>query len=186
MSGAAGRILRCCVPLLLAGALTACAEEPLPDRRISHDDCLAEVKLDQIKEAIARCDKVVAAFPQDPLPLNERFLLHTLAENDQAACRDIAQAAALAGRMPAAKVDPLLRSDLERRLADCRTAQPAATAKGQAQAQAARPQAQARPATLAVPASPPPAGSPPGSPGAPASTAAKTSPAIQQLPHQNR
>ena len=53
------------------------------------------MKLDQLREAIARCDKVVAAYPRDPLPLNERFLLHTLAEDDKAACRDIVQADAL-------------------------------------------------------------------------------------------
>ncbi|MFM7268387.1 MAG: hypothetical protein ACKOZT_07345, partial [Cyanobium sp.] len=63
------------------------------------------MKLDRLNEALARCDRVVAAFPQDPLPLNERFLLHTLAEDDKAACRDIAQAVVLARRVPPAKLD---------------------------------------------------------------------------------
>lgn len=151
-----GGILRGCLPLLLALGLTACAEEPLPQRRISHDDCLAEVKLDQLKQAIARCDKVVAAYPRDPLPLNERFLLHTLADDDKAACRDIVQADALARRMPAATLDPVLRSDLQRRLADCRTSLPASTP--------------------AAPTLPPQT----------KAGAAVSSPAIQQLPHQNR
>lgn len=76
--------------------------------------------MDRLKEAIARCDRVVKTFPRNPLPLNERFVLHTLAGDDRAACRDIALAAALAARLPAAKVDPLLREDLKLRQASCR------------------------------------------------------------------
>lgn len=123
----ARRLIAGSLPLALVALLAACAEEPLPQRRISHDDCLAEVKLDQLREAIARCDKVVAAFPRDPLPLNERFLLHTLAEDDAAACRDIVQADALARRVPPGRLDGLMRRDLARRLADCRTSPPPAT-----------------------------------------------------------
>jgi hypothetical protein len=165
--------------------LTACAEEPLPQRRISRDDCLSEVKLDQLREAIARCDKVVAAYPQDPLPLNERYLLHTLAEDDRAACRDIVQAAALARRLPPERLDPMLRSDLKRRLADC----PVAPATA--------------PAAPAAPTAPPPSTqrstTPQGTSGGqpvqkatatekrtPAQASSAASPAVEQLPHQNR
>jgi len=105
--------------LAVTGLLTACAEEPLPQRRISADDCLSEVRMERLKEALERCDKVVAAYPNDPLPLNERYLLHTLAEDDKAACRDLAQALALAGRIPAGRLDPILRHDLQIRRADC-------------------------------------------------------------------
>jgi len=173
---------------LIATLLTACAEEPLPQRRISRDDCLNEVKLDELREAIARCDKVVAAYPQDPLPLNERFLLHTLAEDDQAACRDILKAASLARRLPPERLDAMLRSDLKRRLADCQTAPPSAAG---------------------APARPPTAPGPPSSGGqgaggkqaarepavkqsaaegrgAAAQGGSAASPAVQQLPHQNR
>ena len=108
--------------LLLAGLLGGCAEEPLPQRQISHKDCLSEVKLANLKEAIARCDKVVAAFPKDPLPLNERFLLHTLAENDRAACNDIQRAAELARQAPPGRLDAVLRRELTLRQADCREA----------------------------------------------------------------
>lgn len=105
--------------LAVTGLLTACAEEPLPQRRISADDCLNEVRMERLKEALERCDKVVAAYPNDPLPLNERYVLHTLAEDDKAACRDLAQALALAGRIPAGRLDPILRHDLQIRRADC-------------------------------------------------------------------
>ncbi|MEB3322935.1 MAG: hypothetical protein VKI81_08940 [Synechococcaceae cyanobacterium] len=106
--------------LLLPAALLGCAEEPLPERRITREDCLREVKLDRLKEAIERCDKVVAAFPADPAPLNDRFLLHTLAGNEAAACRDVARAVTLARKLPAKDLDPLLRNDLKLREASCR------------------------------------------------------------------
>jgi hypothetical protein len=103
--------------VLLLGA--GCAEEPLPTRRLSREDCLRVVKLKRIGEAIRRCDQVVAEFPDDPLPLNERFLLHSLAGDNAAACRDIEKAAALAAKQPADRIDPLLRKDLELRQASC-------------------------------------------------------------------
>jgi hypothetical protein len=102
--------------LLTALLLNGCAEEPLPQRPITREDCLREVTL----EDLARCDKVVAAFPKDPGPLNERFLLHTLAGATAAACRDIAKATALAARIPRDKLDPILREDLEVRQKSCR------------------------------------------------------------------
>lgn len=85
--------------VLLAGLVAGCAEEPLPQRRLSATDCLREVKLDRLAQALKRCDAVVAAFPRDPLPLNERYLLHTLANDEAAACRDMARATALAGTL---------------------------------------------------------------------------------------
>ncbi len=107
-----------------------CAEEPLPQRPITREDCLEAVKLEEIPAALDRCNRVVAAFPKDPGPLNERFLLHTLAGNTAAACRDIAQATALAARLPKAKLDPLLMEDLNVRQASCSDAPKAATKGG--------------------------------------------------------
>jgi hypothetical protein len=113
--------MRSLLPLLLiATALAGCAEEPLPQRRLSHDDCLREVRMEAIEEALRRCDQVVAAFPRDPQPLNERFLLHSLRGDVDKACRDIAAATRLAARLPADRLDPLLRSDLRLRAASCR------------------------------------------------------------------
>lgn len=111
---------RICLLVTLAALLVACAEQPLPQRRLSSDDCLKVVRMDRLKEAIALCDRVVAAFPRDPLPLNERFLLHSLSGDNPAACKDIAKASKLASALPPAQVDPLLRTDLELRRASCR------------------------------------------------------------------
>jgi hypothetical protein len=110
--------------LLALVLLAGCAEEPLPQRPISREDCLRTVKLEDLPGALERCDKVVAAFPKDPGPLNERFLLHTLAGDTAAACRDIAKATALAARIPRDKLEPILREDLEVRQKSCREDEP--------------------------------------------------------------
>jgi hypothetical protein len=107
------------VVLVIASLLTACAEEPLPQRRINRSDCLGTIDMDHLPEALRRCDAVVAAFPKDPGPLNDRFLLLTLADKDAAACQDIRKAAVLARALPAGKMDQQLRHDLALRLADC-------------------------------------------------------------------
>jgi hypothetical protein len=73
----------------------------------------------ELKAAITRCDAVVAAFPKDPFPLNERFLLHTLNQDSGAACRDILRANALATAPGAPASDAILRQDLKLRLASC-------------------------------------------------------------------
>jgi hypothetical protein len=107
------------VVLLACGGLFGCAEEPLPQPKISREDCLRGLEMKDLKTAIARCDAVVAAFPDDPFPLNERFLLHTLNQDQKAACRDILRANALARTKRAPALDALLRQDLQLRLASC-------------------------------------------------------------------
>lgn len=149
---------------LLAGLLSACAEQALPERRTSADDCLQDLKMDRLKEALQRCDRVVAAFPQDPRPLNDRYLIHTLAGDDRSACRDIARAVMLSRALPPARLDSMLRQDLKVRSEACRG--------------------------IAIAPQPGGAASKDGGGGAaaPATTpaAAPASPAVQQLPRQNR
>ncbi len=111
--------------LLLALVLGGCVEQPLPQRPITREDCLRTVKLEDLPSALQQCDKVVAAFPKDPGPLNERFLLHTLSGNTAAACRDIAQATTLAAAVPKGNLDPILRQDLEVRQRSCSEDEPA-------------------------------------------------------------
>ena len=98
---------------------SGCSEEPLPKRQISRQDCLREIKLNKLEDSIKRCDAVVATFPSDPIPLNERFLLHSLAGNNEAACRDIAKAKVLANKLPVDQVDALLRNNLKVRSESC-------------------------------------------------------------------
>ena len=99
--------------------LAGCAEEPLPQRRLTADDCLRDVRMDDIDDAKRRCDRVVAAFPRDPEPLNDRFLLHTLDGDDEAACRDIAAAVKLAKAVPPGRLDPMLAQELKLRQTAC-------------------------------------------------------------------
>jgi hypothetical protein len=104
----------------LLSALAGCVEEPLPQRRVTPGDCLLELKLSDLRNARQRCDKVVQAFPTDPAPLNDRFLIHSLLGDNSAACADIRKAVKLAARLPAQRLDPLLRRDLAQRLDSCR------------------------------------------------------------------
>jgi hypothetical protein len=85
------------------------------------DDCLRDIKLDQLGEQLKRCDQVVAAFPTNPAPLNDRYLLRSLTGPDQerAACADIRRATALARQAKPGSLDPQLRTDLSLRLALC-------------------------------------------------------------------
>ncbi|MCU0528078.1 MAG: hypothetical protein MUD04_01010 [Cyanobium sp. Prado107] len=106
--------------LLIVLALAGCSEQPLPqDEGVRSDDCLRNVTLDRLQEQITLCDEVVKAFPDDPGPRNDRYLLHSLAGDDEAACADLGEALRLAGRLPAEQLDEQLRSDLEVRRRLC-------------------------------------------------------------------
>ena len=118
--------------LLLAGC---CAEAPLPQRQVRSDDCLQTVQLDQLAEQIRRCDAVVATFPTNPAPLNDRYLLHSLAGNEAAACADINRAAVLASAMPPTSLDPQLRTDLNLRQQLCQEVDGKAKSSSQARPQ---------------------------------------------------
>jgi hypothetical protein len=93
---------------------------------LSRDDCLRELSLANLKERLKACDAVVAAFPKDPAPLNDRYLLHSLAGNDQAACADLRKAVTLARGHAERQLDGQLRIDLEVREQLCKDPLPAA------------------------------------------------------------
>jgi len=122
------------VAALALGAMgflvAGCREEPLPEAPMRSDDCLRDIRLDQVGEQLKRCDRVVAAFPTNPGPLNDRYLLRSLIGPDQEreACADIHRATALASQAKPGSLDPQLRTDLTLRLALCQdAAKPAAT-----------------------------------------------------------
>ena len=114
---------RAAVALLVAAtsalALQACSEADLPQRSLQPDDCLRDLNLEQLPQALARCDQVVARFPQDPAPRNERALLLSLGGQDQAACREIETAHGLALKARPGSLDPLLVSELKMRHQSC-------------------------------------------------------------------
>ncbi len=114
--------------LALLFVLTGCNEQPpLSDQRISNDDCLRDVKVEKLDEAMARCNQVVAAFPRDPRPLSDRFVLHTLKQEQAAACRDIGKASALltgSALKSEQPDDPQLLTDIRVRQESCRDKPP--------------------------------------------------------------
>jgi hypothetical protein len=97
----------------------SCAEAPLPKQGIRRDDCLRELSLANLSERLKGCHAVVTAFPKDPAPLNDRYLLHSLAGDDRAACADLRKAIELAASMPADALDTQLRNDLKVRAQLC-------------------------------------------------------------------
>ena len=106
----------------LATLVTACSPAPAPKAQAPDPgDCLNGVAIEQLKEAIARCDAVVAAHPLDPQPLNDRALLLSLAHRQGAACKDSAKAAALLAQLaPGQPVDPTMAMEIRGRAASCR------------------------------------------------------------------
>lgn len=99
--------------------LQACSEAELPQRSLQPDDCLRDVQLNQLPQALRRCDQVVARYPRDPGPRNEKALLLSLNGQDQAACREIEAAHALARQARPGSVDALLVSELSMRRQSC-------------------------------------------------------------------
>jgi hypothetical protein len=121
-TGAGGTSPWRCWPGLLGLALLlwGCAEAPLPEQGLRRDDCLRELSLENLQERLRTCHAVVAAFPQHPGPLNDRYLLHSLAGDDRAACADLGKAVTLARAIPAAQLDEQLRIDLKVRESLCK------------------------------------------------------------------
>ena len=104
----------------IALLLSSCSEAELPQRSVQRNDCLRDVNLEQLQQALSRCNQVVARYPQDPLPRNERSLLLALAGDDSGACREIEAAQALVRRFKPNSLDPLLVSELKVRQSSCR------------------------------------------------------------------
>jgi hypothetical protein len=93
--------------------------------QLDDKDCLDEVKLDRLADAIRQCNAVVAAHPLDPRPWSDRSLLHNLAGDQKAACEDIRRAATLLRTdHGAASADPQLRLDIRVRQESCREQAP--------------------------------------------------------------
>jgi hypothetical protein len=77
------------------------------------------VQIDDLEGALQRCNAVVAALPQEAQPRNDRALLHSLAGNNAAACRDSFAAAELLKRQRTTRPDPVLVEDIKLRRSSC-------------------------------------------------------------------
>jgi regulator of sirC expression with transglutaminase-like and TPR domain len=83
-------------------------------------DCLNQVEMKKLRRALARCNQVVDAHPQQPQPRNERALLHSLVGDNKAACSDSRAAAELLKQVPKTPApDPLLVEEIQLRAKSC-------------------------------------------------------------------
>jgi|Laugresu1bdmlbsd_1035121.scaffolds.fasta_scaffold11939_2 hypothetical protein len=83
-------------------------------------DCLNQVEMKKLRRALARCNEVVDAHPQQPQPRNERALLHSLTGDNKAACSDSLAAAELLKRLPKTPApDPILVEEIQLRAKSC-------------------------------------------------------------------
>ncbi|MCX5931700.1 MAG: hypothetical protein NTW83_07700 [Cyanobacteria bacterium] len=127
------RGLWCALALTLALAGCAPAEPPTTEApRLRQDECLDEVKVDRLDQALERCDRVVSSYPRQARPLSDRFVIHTLRGEQGRACQDIDRAAELIkangdGSPPAEAGDPQLVTDIRVRQESCRDSQAASS-----------------------------------------------------------
>lgn len=105
-----------------------CGEAPLPQRQLRTDDCLRGLQLNRLEAQLQRCNQVVAAFPSQPGPRNDRYLLRSLAGDDVGACNDIATAIPLAAKLPTNPENDQLRSELKLRQSICQAPERAVAA----------------------------------------------------------
>ena len=89
------------------------------DAELAASSCLKGLDLQRLDEALTHCNAVVAGHPNNPVPLTDRSLLHTLMGRDDEACADVSQASALIKRQTKT-ADPLLRHELDVRQQSCK------------------------------------------------------------------
>ena len=112
--------------LLISGLLLtiqACknAESPqaaLPDPQVKASSCLEDLNLQRLDRALEDCNAVVVSHPDNPVPLTDRSLIHTLMGRDEEACADVSQAASLLKGQNDSR-DPLLEHELNVRQQSC-------------------------------------------------------------------
>ena len=113
--------------LLISGLLLtiqACknAESPLaasPDPQVKASSCLEALNLQRLDQALEHCNAVVVSHPDNPVPLTDRSLIHTLMGSDEEACADVSQAASLLKGQNNSR-DPLLEHELNVRQQSCK------------------------------------------------------------------
>ena len=113
--------------LLITGLLftgVGCRSRSAPTNALSEAEltpqaCLEELDLDQLDQALKRCNQVVSAHRADPAPLTDRSLLHTLMGQLDLACLDVDKALTLVKRQ-GKTADPMVSHELKVRQTSCR------------------------------------------------------------------
>ena len=90
-----------------------------PDPQAKASSCLENLSLEKLSKALDHCNAVVLSHPDNPVPLTDRSLLHTLMGSDDQACNDVSRAASLLKNLKNT-ADPLLRHELKVRQQSCK------------------------------------------------------------------
>ena len=90
-----------------------------PDPQLKASSCLENLSLQRLSKALDHCNAVVLSHPDNPVPLTDRSLLHTLMGSDDQACNDVSRAASLLKNLKNTE-DPLLRHELKVRQQSCK------------------------------------------------------------------
>ena len=90
-----------------------------PNPKVTTSSCLENLNLERLDKALEQCNAVVASHPDNPVPLTDRSLIHTLMGSDEEACADVSQAASLLKGQNNSR-DPLLEHELNVRQQSCK------------------------------------------------------------------
>ncbi len=108
--------------LLLTVQACKPAESPratAPDTDVKPSSCLEDLNLQRLDKALEHCNTVVKSHADNPVPLVDRSLIHTLMGRDDEACTDVSQASSLLKDQNTSS-DPLLRHELNVRQQSCK------------------------------------------------------------------
>ena len=108
--------------LLLTVQACKTAESPrgaASNAEVKASSCLEDLNLQRLDQALEHCNAVVKSHPNNPVPLVDRSLIHTLMGSDDEACADVSQASSLLKDRNTSS-DPLLRHELDVRQQSCK------------------------------------------------------------------
>ena len=108
--------------LLLTGLGCRSRSEPKPSSvsaETSIADCMSDLDLNKLDQALQRCNEVVDAHADKPAALADRSLLLTLMGKTDQACADVTQAMALL-RQSKRSTDPMVEHELNVRHKSCK------------------------------------------------------------------
>lgn len=108
--------------LLLTGLGCRSRSEPKPSSvsaETSIADCMSDLDLNKLDQALQRCNEVVDAHGDKPAALADRSLLLTLMGKTDQACADVTQAMALL-RQSKRSTDPMVVHELNVRHKSCK------------------------------------------------------------------
>ncbi len=83
------------------------------------ESCLKSYKKNNLEHTLKICEKIIARFPNNPQPLNDRSLIYTLNNKPALACKDVNQAMLLL-KNSSSSIDPLIKYQIEIRHKNCK------------------------------------------------------------------